>query len=93
MAANFKITYNVYNGNTKVYIYQDNEWVGSWAVYHSGDDAIDWENKDGVVDDESVSRWAKSIAEEIGDEFNLDEESKQEIIDKFESILDDFRTD
>lgn len=89
-----EIKYKTYPSNTNVFIYQENKSIShSWSVSHTGDDAISYENEDGIIDNKSISIWAKSIAEEICDKFGLDNELKQEIICKFESILDKFRTD
>ena len=94
MAAEIKIKYKTYPNNTNVFIYQDNESVGHWcSILHTADDAIVYENEDGIIDNKSISIWAKNIAEDICDEFGLCNKLKQEIIYKFESILDKFRTD
>ena len=99
MATEYKVTYNIFPSNTTVYIYKGDERICSQVIFHDGDYAVGYENEDGIIDAESISKWAKDITENIEviikkvSEVELDEETRQNITDRFESKLDRIRTD
>lgn len=95
MVTEYKVSYNIFPSNTDVSIYKDGEQICSLVIFHDGDYAMGYENEDGIIDAESISNWAKDISKniEVVCEIELDDETRQNIIDRFESILDRFRTD
>lgn len=99
MATEYNVSYNIFPNNTTVCIYKGDERICGLVIFHDGSYAIDYKNKDGIIDAESISKWAKNITKNIEviiegvSEVKLDEETRQNITDKFESILDRFRTD
>lgn len=95
MATEYKVSYNIFPSNTDVSIYKGDERICGLVIFHDGDYAIDYENEDGIIDSESISKWAKDITENIAvvSGVELDEETRHNITDRFESILDRFRTD
>jgi hypothetical protein len=95
MATEYKVSYIIFPSSTDVSIYKGDERICSLVIFHDGDYAIDYKNKDGIIDAETISKWAKDITKNIEcvSEVELDEETRQNITDRFESILDRFRTD
>lgn len=92
-----EISYKRYTSNTDVFVYEDGSFVGYTCIAHTGDDGIPYENEDGKIDKASVQQWARCVADEIQNRFidivTIDEEVYNSIVDRFESILGDLRTD
>lgn len=92
---NYKITFDVYPANTEVFISDDDYDCSCYHISHDGDDAIAYEDEDGIIDTNSIKEWAINIADKIKDNFRdeLSCENYTEIVEKFETILDKFRND
>lgn len=92
---NYKITFDVYPANTEVFISDDDYDYSCYHISHDGDDAIAYEDEDGIIDANSIKEWAINIADKIKDNFcdELSGENYTEIAEKFETVLDKFRND
>lgn len=91
----YYITFKDNPSGTEVFISDNDYDCYVYPVSHDSDDAIAYEDEDGIIDKNAIKEWARNIADNIREDMGEDfsDENYNTIVEKFESILDKFRND